>query len=186
MKAPYYTGRGDDGTSGLLDVSNRFPKDDCLFDLLGTLDELNAWLGLCKASSHNFVFQSSQLTQDSLEQAQEHIFIIQAEIAGSKKTLSEIHVREIENSIDQMSDQLTPPQHFYLPGGCVLSSFLDIARTVARRCERIFLTTQKKHTFKNSIIITAYLNRLSSLLYVLVRFINQQKNITEKSPQYNT
>lgn len=185
MKTLYYTGKGDDGQSGLFGVTDRFPKDDALFDLLGTLDELNAWLGLCKSSCNNFGAQNSQLIKDSLEQTQEHIFIIQAEIAGSKKTLAEIHLHDLEKSIDQISEHLIPPQSFYIPGGCVLSSFLDIARTVARRCERIFLKAHKKHIFQN-FIISAYLNRLSSLLYVLVRFVNQQKNIAEKSPHYSS
>lgn len=187
MKTTYYTGKGDNATTGLFGTSNRFPKDDILFDTLGTLDELNAWLGLCKASCNNFGDkQSSQRIMTSLEQTQEHIFIIQAELAGSEKQLLEIHLREIEKLINQTSEHLTPSQHFYIPGGCVLSAFVDIARTIARRCERMFIQAQKKHSFKNYVILTAYLNRLSSLLYVLVRFVNQQNNITEKSPQYNS
>lgn len=186
MKTVYYTGKGDDGTSGLFGIANRFPKDDVVFDLLGTLDELNAWLGLCKASCNNFGTQNSERIKETLEKTQKHIFIIQAEIAGSEKKLLEIHLREIEKSIIQNSEHLTPPQHFYIPGGCVLSSFLDVARTIARRCERIFLRAQKKHSLQNYVLLTAYLNRLSSLLYVLVRFVNQQKNIAEKSPHYNT
>ena len=184
MKTSYYTRKGDDGSSGLFGISDRFPKDDALFDLLGTLDELNAWLGLCKASCNTFGAKDSELIKNSLEQNQEYIFIIQAEIAGSKKTLTEIHLHDIEKSIDQISEHLIPSHSFYIPGGCVLSSFLDIARTVARRCERIFLKAHKKHVFQN-LIISAYLNRLSSLLYVLVRFVNQQKNIAEKSPHYS-
>lgn len=186
MKTLYYTGKGDDGTSGLFGIPNRFSKDDVIFGLLGTLDELNSWLGLCKASCNNFGTQNSQRIKATLEQTQEHIFIIQAEIAGSEKKLLKIHLQEIEKLIIQNSEHLTPSQHFYIPGGCVLSSFLDVARAIARRCERIFLKTQKKYTIQNHVILTAYLNRLSSLLYVLVRFVNQQKNIVEKSPHYNT
>ena len=186
MKTIYFTGKGDDGTSGLFGIPNRFPKDDVVFDLLGTLDELNSWLGLCKASCNNFGSQNSQRIKTTLEQTQKHIFIIQAEIAGSEKKLLEIHLREIEKSIINNSEHLTPSQHFYIPGGCVLSSFLDVTRTIARRCERIFLKAQKKHSIQNYVLLTAYLNRLSSLLYVLVRFVNQEKNIPEKSPHYNT
>lgn len=187
MKTNYYTGKGDTATTGLFATSKRFPKDDILFDVLGTLDELNAWLGLCKASCNNFDnIQSANRIRSSIEQTQEHIFIIQAEVAGSEKKLLKIHLWEIEKLINQMSENLTASQDFYIPGGCVLSSFLDIGRTIARRCERIFIHAQKKHTFKNYLILTAYLNRLSSLLYVLVRFVNEQKNIPEKSPQYNT
>ena len=185
MKTLYYTRKGDDGNSGLFGASDRLPKDDSVFDLLGTLDELNAWLGLCKASCNNFGAKDSKLIKDSLEQTQEYIFIIQAEVAGSKKTLSEIHLHNIEKLIDTISEYLIPPDSFYLPGGCVLSSFLDIARTVARRCERVFLKAHKKHIFQNT-TISAYLNRLSSLLYILVRFVNMQKNVAEKSPHYNS
>lgn len=185
MKKVYYTGKGDDGTSSLFGKNKRFPKDDSLFDLLGTLDELNAWLGLCRASCNNFNIKDSQLIKGSLEQTQEYIFIIQAEIAGSEKSLSEIHLHNIEKTIDTISERLTPPNSFYLPGGCIVSSFLDIARTVARRCERIFFKTQQIHTLQNS-FIPAYLNRISSLLYVLVRFVNMEKDIIEKSPQYTS
>lgn len=185
MKKIYFTGKGDDGCSGLFNTTERFSKDDSVFDLLGTLDELNAWLGLCKASCNNFGAKNSKLIKESLEQTQEYIFIIQAEVAGSKKTLSEIHLRNIEKSIETISEHIHPPDSFYLPGGCVLSSFLDVARTVARRCERIYIKTQKKHAFQNS-FISASLNRISSLLYILVRFVNMEKNIAEKSPQYDS
>lgn len=186
MIQSFFTGKGDDGTSGLFKLSQRLQKNDPIFDLLGILDELNSWLGLCKAYCQNLKTKYSELIKSILEQTQEHIFIIQAEIAGSKKALTHSDLETIERLIHEIGQSLTPAQSFFLPGGCVLSSYLDITRTIARRCERIFIKAHEVHNFSNYTILTAYLNRLSSLLYVLVRYINQAEDITEKSPTYNS
>jgi len=186
MIKSFYTGKGDDGSSGLFKISHRFSKNDPIFDLLGTLDELNSWLGLCKAYCQSLKASNQELIQNILEQMQEHIFTIQAEIAGSEKALTRSDLETIERLIHKIGQSLIPPQSFLLPGGCVLSSYLDIARTIARRCERIFIKAHEVHNFSNYTILTAYLNRLSSLLYVLVRYINQNEHITEKSPTYNS
>lgn len=184
MTKSFFTGKGDTGTSEILTTSHRLKKSDLIFDLLGTLDELNSWLGLCKAYQQNLDNQNSELIKNILEQIQEHIFIIQAEVAGSKKALASSHLQAIESFIQTVSHSLIPPQSFLLPGGCVLSSYLDIARTIARRCEREFLKAHEQHYFSNTPMLIAYLNRLSSLLYTLVRYVNQAEQITEKSPTY--
>lgn len=186
MIQSFFTGKGDDGTSGLFKISQRLPKNNPIFDLLGTLDELNSWLGLCKTYCQSLKSSNQKLIQIILEQTQEHIFIIQAEIAGSKKALTHSDLEIIERLIHEIGQSLTPAQSFFLPGGCVLSSYLDITRTIARRCERIFIKAHEVHNFSNYTVLTAYLNRLSSLLYVLVRYINQIEVITEKSPTYNS
>lgn len=186
MKTIFYTGKGDNGKSTLCNTSHQLPKDNLIFNLLGTLDELNSWLGLCKASFNDFNSHNTQIIKDSFEQTQENIFIIQAEVAGANKKLLITHVQALEKSIKVISKELNSIQSFFLPGGCVLSSFLDISRTVARRCERIYIKSCNNNILPKSEISGIYLNRLSSFLYILVRFVNQHNNITEKAPLYNS
>ncbi len=179
-----YTKKGDDGFSSLYDTKKRLPKESEIFELLGTLDELNCWLGVCRASCNNLGGDNSELIKKYLEQAQENLFIIQAEVAGAKNELKLEQLQTLEVTIDKLDEHLGQLNSFYLPGGCLLSGFLDLTRTVARRCERVFLKATSQKALPKLPICAAYLNRLSSLLYTLARTVNQQKHIAEKSPHY--
>ncbi len=66
MKTIFYTGKGDNGKSNLYNTSHRLPKDNLIFDLLGTLDELNSWLGLCGASFDSFNSHYTQIIKSSI------------------------------------------------------------------------------------------------------------------------
>ncbi len=187
MLAPFYTGRGDDGRSCLFGSGVRVPKQDPIFELLGTLDELNAWLGLCRAEA-KIPGQSEEQTEriaEPLEQAQHVLFTLQAQVAGAAKHVSLEHIETQEKTIEQLGKTLPLPNSFYLPGGCRLSAQLDIARTVARHAERLLWNIADTRIIPGLAPAAAYLNRLSSLLYVLVRYANQSHGIIETPPQYS-
>ncbi len=187
MPAPFYTGRGDDGRSCLFGSGVRVPKQDPIFELLGTLDELNTWLGLCRAEA-KIPGQSDEQTKRiaaPLEQAQHALFTLQAQVAGAAKHISLDHIETQEKTIELLSENLPLPDGFYLSGGCRLSAQLDIARTVARRAERLLWNIADTRVIPGLAPAAAYLNRLSSLLYVLVRHANQSHGIVETPPQYS-
>lgn len=183
MTAPFYTGKGDSGQSGLYGQSARRRKYDPIFELLGTLDELNSWLGLCRAAAAEENCNAA-LCEAPLLDAQHALFVMQAQAAGAAKRLTAGHVTGLENAIDRLAERLIAPAGFCLPGGCRLSSYFDIARSVARRCERVFLQTAERCALPDQESGAAYLNRLSSLLYALVRYSNQANSASETAPNY--
>ncbi len=184
MKTNYYTGRGDDGTSALFGDTTRLLKNNPMFELLGTLDELNCWLGLCRSINASSSHESAPYIQSILLQAQESLFTIQAQVAGADLGLSLKRVKEIETNISRLTEGLPQPQSFYLPGASLLGSYFDITRTIARRCERSFVGVIQEKGNDSTHAASAYLNRLSSLLYALVRFANKQAHCEEQSPSY--
>lgn len=165
-----YTKTGDAGESGLAN-GVRLPKSDAIFEVLGTLDELNAHIGLCVIH-----MQSRHLLLD----IQDTLFHIGAEIAGSAKTkLDSKKINELEKEIDSLQEELGEHwyQKFLLPGGCESAGHLDVARTVCRRCERLVICYCQDHIV--SVAIRQYLNRLSDYLYILRCFENLESGTEE-------
>lgn len=172
-----YTKTGDAGSTMLIG-GVRVPKSDTRIEAYGTVDELNAYIGLilCQdlADRHKKV----------LKQMQEHLFIIGSALAAapekSRMKLPELipeDIQLLEEEIDEMQDSLTPLRHFILPGGSTLVSYCHIARCICRRAERITVQlTQESFVEK---IILMYLNRLSDYLFVLSRKIAQDNHIEE-------
>jgi len=176
-----YTRKGDSGTSGLVGTKERFEKDSDCYEALGTLDELNCLLGLCRSYAKKQRAEEID-TAKEIKNIQENLFIIQAEIAGSDKSLQDDHIKNIERVIDSI-EQLIPPRHsFIIPGEIKLSAWLDYARAVSRRAERSVLRSHK--TRPVSAMTRAYLNRLSSLLYALARLTVAYENVHEDAPSY--
>ena len=168
----FYTRKGDSGTTGLFGTNERLPKESPVYEALGTLDELNALLGICFATSR----------KRELRIMQQHLFIIQAELAGAHKCITAEHVRELEAIIDELEAQMQRPRAFIVPGNTELSAWFDYARAVSRRAERTVLCARllrnlSPHTY-------AYLNRLSSLLYALARVAGAEAKTPEVSPSY--
>lgn len=165
-----YTKTGDAGESGLAN-GIRLPKTDAIFDVLGTLDELNAHLGLCVLAT--------QSTHHLID-IQDTLFHIGAQIAGSAKTkLSSKKVSQLEREIDHLQQEMGEHwyQKFLLPGGCEAAARLDVARTVCRRAERVTLSYAATQTVPATIL--TYLNRLSDYLYVLRCYENLQSETNE-------
>lgn len=175
----YYTGKGDNGTSNLINPKNRIIKSDLIFEVLGSLDELNSWLGLCAVEAID-IPEILGIIKD----IQNQLFICQAYFAEAKIIIPADLVLITESAINKLSQSITPKRSFVLSGGSKLSALFDVARTMARKTERRVIKLQEITKAELNVLVTAYLNRLSSLLYVLARFANELEGQTEEAPKY--
>lgn len=169
------TKKGDKGTTTLIE-GQRLDKDELVFEVIGNLDELNSWLGLIVASLDSNFPQVKKF----LLKVQNNLFYMGAEFAGSTKTkLQKTDLEELEKVADGLQHVMDANWHtkFLLPGGTVLGSYTDIARTVCRRTERAAVAYTK--TNKISPTLIKYLNRLSDYLYILRCYFNQRLEYTE-------
>jgi cob(I)alamin adenosyltransferase len=173
-----YTRRGDGGTSTLFGQSGRLPKDSPIYDALGSLDELNSLLGLCRARAKE-VRGAIDVPKELLT-VQQTLFIAQAECAGAQQHVTQAHVDALEASIAEIEKVIEAPHGFVIAGINELSGSLDFARAVSRRAERAVVHASSEHPV--SAELRAYLNRLSSLLYALARYA--AKGEDELSPDY--
>jgi cob(I)alamin adenosyltransferase len=173
-----YTKAGDDGTTGLLG-SGRVPKDDPRIEAYGTIDELNAVLGLARA-------QGLDPAADLLvAQLQNDLFVVGSALADFApkgpfhNAVTGLHVEQLETAIDAMETELAPLVQFILPGGTPAAAQIHLARTVCRRAER--LTVRLSHLPDQDVAkpLIAYLNRLSDLLFVLARVVNHRAGIAD-------
>lgn len=176
------TKTGDRGTSGLAN-GQRVGKDDPIFDVLGTQDELNSWLGVCIAKlDHQF-----QVQKDFLFQVQDTLFYIGAELAQSPKAkLTKPSLDLLEKYSDDLQAQMDEgwTTKFIYPGGNEVAAWLDVARTVSRRLEREVVKYAKNNQV--SPMILKYVNRLSDYLFVLRCFVNSKMEYQERKFSYKS
>ncbi len=170
-----YTRYGDKGQTVTLGGKS-VPKDDPRVEANGSVDELNALLGVCIS------FMEEGAAKKLLSNVQKELFVVGSELAASGKTkpsmtISLRHISEMESEIDKMESELSPLHHFILPGGSKTASMLHFARTVCRRAERSVVTLSKKEKINPQIII--YLNRLGDMLFILARYTNRKKRVDE-------
>ena len=170
-KSRIYTRTGDKGSSSLANGERR-SKTDRRFLAMGALDEFNAVLGIVCAQLHD------PMLKQQIETLQKQLFIAGAELALAKETrIMEEHLLAVEKMIDHYDAALPRMTHFILPGGSVAGATLHHARSLCRRveCEVLHLAQQEE---VNSLLLR-YLNRLSDLLFVLARHVNQQQGEPE-------
>lgn len=170
-----YTRRGDLGETDLL--GDRVTKDDPRIDLIGELDETTSVLGLARS------YVSSERANQILVDIQRDLYRVMADLAFVTDTrppgyeTTQAWVDKIEQVTDQLTAEVELPRQFVLPGGTQPSAALDVARAVVRRAER-----QAVHLYRTDVIanqhIVAYLNRLSSLLFVLARAVEHELGAT--------
>jgi cob(I)alamin adenosyltransferase len=173
-----YTKTGDDGTSGLIG-GTRVEKYDLRLESYGTVDELNSWIGLIRGQSID------ASTRQILLSVQYNLFVIGARLAtdlaktdlSSRLPLKSEDLSLLENEMDRILDQLTPMEHFVLPGGSNTVSYCHLARTVCRRAERRVCQLAKELDIPSDLI--KYLNRLSDYLFVLSRKMAVDERINE-------
>jgi len=171
-----YTKKGDKGVTSVCDAvsgkKKRVSKDSLKIEVLGLIDELNSFLGI--------VISFSNLTEVSsyLKDVQKNLMIIGSFFAGDKLKLSAFQIKKLENLIDKLEDKLPKLSNFILPGGTVLASHLQYARSLARRAERGIVSLSK--TQKTDSQILAYMNRLSDFLFILARFVNFEARLKEE------
>ncbi len=173
----FYSGKGDSGTTTLFGSGKRISKTNTLFEALGALDELNSYLGICSSLARG------KKIKEVLSEVQENLFILQAELGGAKniKPLGKEKLAKLETDTDRFSAPIGVIIKFTLSGGTLLSAHLDYARTLARKAERAYLASG---TPSGGSTAVAYLNRLSSLLFVLARYANKKSGISENNPKY--
>jgi len=171
-----YTRTGDTGETGLIG-GQRVPKDDVRVEAYGTLDELNAALGLVRC------YLPHEDLNALLELIQRQLFDMGAELASPPErvaqfaSIGEAEVQALESAIDQLEQELEPLRQFILPGGTPAAAMLHLARTICRRAERRVVTLSRHSTVKGPII--QYLNRLSDLLFVMARVANHRAGVPD-------
>ncbi len=175
-----YTRTGDDGSTGLADGS-RVLKHSLRPQAYGTVDELNASLGLV------FLFLDNKKDENIFNDIkvlirgiQNDLFDLGADlstpISKAKQSykplrITENQIKKIEEKIDEYNDELKPLNSFILPGGSEAASLIHLSRTIARRAERdVSLLSSEEEINTNALV---YLNRLSDLLFVLSRVLNE-------------
>ena len=175
-----FTGKGDDGTTKTFGCNQqRISKSSMVPEALGALDELNAFLGFVKMRSIG-----EPRIQNALRDAQENLFIIQAEVAGADKMVGKAAVQNVEELINAIEKEIPPLKGFSIAGGTELSALLDVARTIARRAERRLVAAAEAKACPLSEETMAYMNRLSSLLFALARLANHLAGVAEEVPRY--
>lgn len=170
-----YTGTGDDGYTGLLG-GDRVPKHDLRPEACGTVDELSSALGLARSTA------VSDHSRQILLGVQRRLYQLMTELATTRETAGPFRkttsedVADLENLIDDLAAEAVIPREFIIPGDTVSGSTLDLARSVARRAERVVSRLIHAGRFENREVLR-YLNRLSSLLFVLARFEDTEAGI---------
>lgn len=183
-----YTRKGDGGTTKTFGCDQRISKSSAIAEALGSLDEINSFLGLLKVKSASMFFDisgESISVPDTIGRIQQDLFIIQAELAGADKTIGEDKVKWEEGIIDGIEKALPPIKSFFVSGGTEHAALSDVARTIARRAERRVVGVAEEGKVKIGDHSRAYLNRLSSVLYAFARMFNHEAEIIEESPTYD-
>lgn len=171
-----YTKTGDSGQTGLF-AGPRVLKDDPRIEAYGTVDELNAAIGLARCEA------LPPEVEQTLERVQSELFSVGAELAtpepGQHGTAlaSEAMTTALERAIDNLEAGLPPLKHFILPAGTRGAALVHVARGVCRQAERRVVTLTQAAAV--SPLIVQYLNRLGDYLFVAARFVNQEARAEE-------
>jgi cob(I)alamin adenosyltransferase len=169
-----YTRTGDDGTTAIGSGARR-KKYDLRVAAYGTLDELNAVLGLARLHTGGDALDAT------LARIQNDVFDVEADLSlaekgpgGARLTVTDTQVDWLEKEIDKLNGDLAPLRSFILPGGSALSAWLHLARTVCRRAERIMVELKDQPDEDVSAPSLKYVNRLSDYLFVAGRYANDK------------
>jgi cob(I)alamin adenosyltransferase len=175
-----YTRGGDTGETSLVDGS-RLPKHALRIAAFGTVDEANATLGMVRLHTND-----DTICDAMLNRIQNDLFDLGADLATPGKVFDksdpdepnwvlrilQSQVDRLETEIDQLNAELAPLNSFVLPGGTPASTYLHLARTITRRAERLAVEAAEQAPI-NPVAIK-YLNRLSDLLFVMGRYLNDK------------
>jgi cob(I)alamin adenosyltransferase len=170
-----YTRTGDKGTSGLV-TGERRAKSDIIFEAIGAVDEVSAVIGMARIH----VVQTCPQLDAMLARIQNDLFDLGADLATPEKDglgfealrIVPAQVERLENEIDALNAELQPLRSFILPGGSPAAAALHLARTVARRAEREMVRLSQQESSKVAEPALQYINRLSDLLFVAARVVN--------------
>ena len=172
-----YTKTGDSGLTSLIG-GTRVSKASLRIDAYGTVDELNAYLGLLRDQDSNAA------RRPLLKEIQDRLFTIGAALAAdpekSKMKLPDLHPEDVtllEAEMDRLNEGLPELRAFVLPGGHPAVSFAHVARCVCRRAERLVVHLQEEAFVAELVVV--YLNRLSDYLFVLSRRMAHELGVEE-------
>ncbi len=168
------TKKGDKGRTSLYRGA-RVYKDDIVIEACGCLDELISYLGVSKS------MLKDKKNRGILEIIQKDLFLIGAEISTGRKLFNKIEKRIDELKVNKLDEEIKmleasimlANKGFCLPGKDSVSSFLHVARTIARKFERRIVSFKRKKLLSNQNILI-YLNRLSDYLFLLARYIEMK------------
>jgi len=174
-----YTRTGDDGTTAL-GTGERRKKHDLRIAAYGTVDELNACLGIARLHTRGEAEVDAMLAR-----IQNDLFDLGADLCtpesakgkgpdGARLAVSDAQVTRLEQEMDTLNAELSPLRSFVLPGGTPAAASLHLARTVCRRAERLIVELAHKPGESVSAAALKYVNRLSDLLFVASRFLNRK------------
>jgi cob(I)alamin adenosyltransferase len=173
-----YTRSGDDGTTAL-GTGERRKKYDLRIEAYGTLDEVNAVIGVARLH-----VAGDPVLDAMLSRIQNDLFDVEADLCmpsetgkgpgGARLTVTDTQVTWLEGEIDRLNAELAPLKSFILPGGSAGAAYLHLARTVCRRAERIMVALGDKPGESVTAAALKYVNRLSDFLFVAARHMNDK------------
>jgi cob(I)alamin adenosyltransferase len=173
-----YTRTGDQGQTGLAG-GQRVPKDSLRIEAYGTVDELNAFVGLSSVTCGEAVDSHLRLAilATILRRVQHELFnlgsilaTLPQDVHPKQARVTDAEIAQLEREMDAMNEDLTPLRSFVLPGGTRLNAELHAARTVCRRAERVVVALARTEEVPPEAV--RYLNRLSDALFVFSRWAN--------------
>ena len=181
LKDSIYTKTGDSGTCALAN-GERVKKSSIRIDSYGSVDELNSWLGYCRALATVGLQGVGAGRVDLLLASIQHdLFVVGSDLAApinsrfdGQRTVSDAEVLVLEREIDSLQKDLPRLTSFVLPAGTQLGSALHVARTMCRKCERKVVALAETEEINSQII--PFLNRLSDFLFVLARWSQHKMN----------
>jgi len=160
-----YTRTGDEGSTGLSN-GGRINKDHIRVTAMGDVDELNSVIGIVLAAGID------PAISEILKKAQHELFDLGGELSLPGYALMNAdQVLNLEQQLDALNEELTPLKEFILPGGCQSAASCHLARSVCRRAERNLVALNRQEPVSKYIL--QYINRLSDLLFVIARVLNQ-------------
>jgi cob(I)alamin adenosyltransferase len=172
-----YTRTGDDGSTAL-GSGERRPKYDLRVAAYGTVDEVNAVIGIARLHA------AGNLELDPvLARIQNDLFDVGADLClpdkgkgpgGARLDVTDAQVEWLERQIDRLNGDLAPLRSFILPGGSAVAAYLHLARTVCRRAERLMVELKDKPGESVTPAAIKYVNRLSDFFFVAARFTNDK------------
>lgn len=176
----YYTGKGDKGETDTMGFG-RISKGAQMASLLGDIDELNSAIGISIANT------TDEHVSGIMRTLQDKLFKAGADAASSDankaaKRVTEPDVKWLEEQTDEIGAKVPELKKFVLPGGSLSSAYLHFARAVARRAERSAVLLSKSQKLNPNLL--AFLNRVSSLLFVCALYMNKKEGVEESHPTY--
>ena len=180
-----YTRTGDAGDTGLAG-GQRVAKDSLRIEAYGTVDELNAFIGLASVTCAEAVSAAPRLATLSaiLRRVQHELFnlgsilaTLPADVHPKQARVTDAEIAQLEREIDAMNEDLAPLRSFVLPGGTRLNADLHAARTICRRAERLTVSLTRTEEVPPEAV--RYLNRLSDALFVFSRWANHVLGVAE-------